>query len=255
MPKREIHSSARLGDNIAIYGDLTVSAGVEIGANVVFYNSVVIGENTKVLSGAVIGREPIRAGTTNRPVDSGDATAQIGADCVIGANAVLYTGLEIGDRVMIGDLASIREGCRLGEESVVGRGVLMMYDSVVGARSRIIDGAIITGNMAIESDVFIGPGVSSVNDNDVYLMRFGLLPFDTRGPVVRRFALIGTGAMLAAKIEIGTGAIVAPGAVAVNDVPPWTIVAGVPARELGPVDEAARRSILQRFGLSESDVE
>jgi acetyltransferase-like isoleucine patch superfamily enzyme len=61
--------------------------------------------------------------------------------------------------------------------------------------------------------------------------------------------------MLAAKVEIGTGAIVAPGAIATKDVPPWTIVAGVPARELGPVDEAARRSILQRFSLTESDVE
>ncbi len=255
MPKRDIHSSASLGDNISIYGDLTLSAGVEIGANVAFYNSVVIGENTKILSGAVIGRPPIRSGVTNREVSAGDATVRIGANCVIGANAVLYTNLQIGDRVLIGDLASIREGCRLSDESVVGRGVLMMYDSVVGARSRIIDGAIITGNMMIESDVFIGPGVTTVNDNDVYLMRFGLLSFAARGPTVRRFALIGTGAMLAAKIEIGTGAIVAPGAVATKDVPPWMIVAGVPARELSPVDEAVRRSILQRFNLTESDFE
>ena len=202
--------------------ELDIHPSVEVGANVTFCNKVVIGANSKILAGAVIGRSPIRAGVTNREIDIGDATVRIGENCVIGANAVLYTYLEIGDGVLIGDLASIREGCRLGDESVVGRGVMMMYDTSLGARSRVIDGAVITGNMTIESDVFIGPGVTSVNDNDVYLKRFGLQPFATKGPTIRRFALIGTGAMLAAEVEIGRGAIVAPGAVVTKDVPTWT---------------------------------
>lgn len=255
MPRRNIHPGASLGDNIGIHGDLTLAAGVDIGANVTFHNNVVIGENTKVLSGAVIGRPPIRTGVTNREVTAGDATVRIGPNCVIGANAVLYTNLQIAERVLIGDLASIREGCRLAEKSVVGRGVMVMYDTSVGARSRIIDGAIITGNMTIESDVFIGPGVTTVNDNQVYLMRFGLLPFVTKGPTLRRFALIGTGATLAAEVEIGIGAIVAPNAVVTKDVPPWSVAAGVPARITREVDAAARRSILQHFNIAEGDLE
>ena len=177
----------------------------------------------------------------------------IGSGCVIGANSVLYTNLKIGDNVLIGDLASIREGCQLADEVVVGRGVLMMYDTIVQTRSRIIDGAIITGNMLIESDVFIGPGVTTVNDNDVYLKRFRLTPFEVQGPIVRRFAVIGTGANLSAGVEIGMGAVVAPSAMVTKDVAAWIVVAGVPARELRKIDDETRLQVLRHFNLDDED--
>jgi acetyltransferase-like isoleucine patch superfamily enzyme len=255
MTRVEIHPSVRQGQNISILGDLRLDSGVEVGSNVAFYANVSVGRNTRILPGAVIGRPPIRAGTTNRPIESGQGTVQIGADCVIGANCVLYSNLRLGERVLIGDLASIREGCRLADDTVVGRGVMMMYDTVVEARSRIIDGAVITGNMLIESDVFIGPGATTVNDNDVYLKRFGLSPFEVAGPRIRRFAVIGTGATIAADIEVGRGAIVAPGAMVTRDVAPWTVVAGVPARELRRVDDDARSKILRHFQLADEDPE
>jgi acetyltransferase-like isoleucine patch superfamily enzyme len=53
-------------------------------------------------------------------------------------------------------------------------------------------------------------------------------------------------------VEIGTGAIVAPGAVVTADAPPWTVVAGVPARPVRPVAEADKRAILEHFGVSEA---
>ncbi len=255
MAKVDIHPSVKPADNLNILGDLTLKAGVEIGANVSFYPDVVVGEDTRILPGAVIGRPPIRAGTTNRPLDIKATAVRIGAGCVIGANSVLYCDLDIGDRVLVGDLASIREGCRIEADAVLGRGVMMMYDSHLGARSRVIDGAIITGNMLIEPDVFIGPGVATVNDNEVYLKRFGLLPFSSAGPTVRRFALIGTAATIAAEVEIGMGAIVAPGAMVTKDVRPWTVVAGVPARELSSVDEAMRRQVLRHFKLNDGEQE
>ncbi len=255
MPRLNIHPSVRRAANLVILGDLTLAHGVEVAANVTFYPNVVVGPNTKILEGSIIGRPPMYTGTINRPLDSGDATVRIGADCIIGANCVLYTHQQIGNKVLIGDLASIREGCRLEDETVVGRGVMMMYDTIVKARSRIIDGAIITGNMLIESDVFIGPGVTTVNDNDVYLKRFGLIPFNVKGPRVRRFALIGSGATVAADIEIGMGAVVAPGAMVTKDVAPWTVVAGVPARETRKIDKHSRLQLLRHFGLNDKDVE
>jgi acetyltransferase-like isoleucine patch superfamily enzyme len=124
-----------------------------------------------------------------------------------------------------------------------------MYDTTVGARSRVIDGAILTGNMVVERDVFIGPGVHTINDNEVYLRRFGLAPFEVRGPVIRRFALIGTGANLAAGVEVGRGAVVAPSAMVTRDVPAWTVVAGVPARKIRKVHPVERIRVLAHFGL------
>lgn len=251
MTRIDIHPSVRRGDNMQIMGDLSLARGVDVGPNVTFFPNARVGENTKIFPGAVIGRPPVRAGTTNRPVDSGDATVFIGSDCVIGANSVLYTNTRIGSNVLIGDLSVIREGCRLEDDTVVGQNTTLMHDVVLKARSRIHNLGHITGTMLIESDVFIGPSVSSINDNDVNLKRFGMIPFEVKGPRVRRFAVIGTAATIGADIEIGMGAIVAPGAMAIKDVPPWTIVAGVPARELRAVDEDSRARILAHFGLDD----
>lgn len=244
-------SGTKIGHNVALSDDTQLGTDVLIGSNVTFYPRVTVGDGCTILDGAVIGRPPRAAGTMTRKVDSEPRPLTIEAGSIIGANAVLYTGITIAENVLIGDLASIREGCTIAAQAVVGRGVLVMYDSAIGERSRVIDGAILTGNMLIESDVFIGPGVNSVNDNDVYLKRFGLEAFEVLGPIIRRFALIGTGANLAAGVEIGMGAIVAPSAMVTHDVPPWTVVAGVPARAMREVDATTRRRVLAHFGLEE----
>src|SRR5260221_7753638 len=202
------------------------------------------------MGGARFGFKPTTTGNTTRPIGRDLQPLSIGAHCVIGANAVLYCGISIEDQVLIGDLVSIREGCRIANQAVIGRGVLIMYDTSIGQRTRVIDGAILTGNMVIEEDVFVGPGVNSINDNDVYLKRFGLVSFSVQGPVIRRFAVIGTGANLSAGIEIGVGAIVAPSAMVIRNVDHWTVVAGVPAELVREVDNDSRQLILEHFGLN-----
>lgn len=253
MAQVNIHPSARRGENLVALGDLTLGRGVEVGANVTFYPNVFVGENTRIFDGAVIGRPPIRAGMTNRPVSRGDSTVHIGSDCVIGANCVLYTHLRIGSNVLISDLTSIREGSRLEDEVVIGRASAVMHDVVIQARSRAADLVHLTGGLHIESDVFIGPGVTTMNDNDVYLKRFGLIPLNVKPPRIRRFAVIGSGASIGADVEIGMGAVVAPGAMATKDVAPWTIVGGVPAREMRKIDRHSRSQLLQRFGLNDEE--
>ena len=249
MATVDIHPTVKMAEHVQVMGDLHLARGVEVGANVTFYPQVHVGEDTRILPGAVIGRPPIRAGTTNRPISSGDETVRIGSGCVIGPNSVIYTHQRIGDRVLIGDLASLREGCRLGDGVVIGRGTTLMHDVVIAPRSRVHNLAFLVGGLQVESDVFIASHVTMANDNEVYLKRFGLIPFSIDPPRIRRFALIGIGAVLAAGIEVGMGAIVAPGAMVTKDVPPWTIVAGVPAREMRKIDDQTRLKLLRHFGL------
>ena len=55
--------------------------------------------------------------------------------------------------------------------------------------------------------------------------------------VIKRNAYIGAGAIILPGVTIGEYSIVAAGAVVTKDVPPRTIVAGVPARVVGSIDE------------------
>jgi acetyltransferase-like isoleucine patch superfamily enzyme len=245
---REGQSMNQMGRNVVIAEDAVLGNNVKLGNCVTIYPGVTLGDGCTVYDGAVLGRPPQAAGTTTRPVKP-PGPLTIGPGCVIGANAVLYAGSTIGSEVLVGDLATVREGCCFADQVVVGRAVLVMYETSIGPRSRAIDGAILTGNMIIEADVFIGPGVGSINDNEVYLRRFGLMPFATQGPTLRRFALIGAGAQLAAGVEVGEGAIVAPQAMVTKAVAAWTVVAGVPARFQRDVAEAQRQDILKKFGL------
>jgi acetyltransferase-like isoleucine patch superfamily enzyme len=239
----------KIGQHVHLSDDAILGHGITIGNNVTVYPGVRIANDCVIFDGAVLGRPPMSTGNMTRPLRRPLQPLTIGAGCIIGANAVLYAGSRLGSRVLIGDLATVREGCDLADQVVIGRSVLVMYETAVGARTRVIDGAILTGNMIVESDVFIGPGVSSINDNDVYLKRFGLVPFTVQGPVIRRFALIGAGANLAAGVEVGMGAIVAPGAVVTRDVPCWAMVAGVPARVVRYVGLQQCNQVLSHFGL------
>ena len=249
MTERDIHPSVRLGQNVNLLGQVTLGAGVEIGPNVTLYPHVVIGENVRVFAGAVIGRPPLPTGSITRPVDLGTAETRIGANSVIGANAVLYTDVHLGEGALIGDLATVREGSRLAEGVVVGRSTTVSHNVTILARSRLHELVHLTGHTLIEEDVFFGATVSSVNDNDVFLKRYGLIPFEVKAPKVRRFAVVGSGATLGSGVEIGMGGVVAPGALAVKDVPPWTVVVGVPAREVRKIDDETRLQVLRHFGL------
>jgi len=68
------------------------------------------------------------------------------------------------------------------------------------------------------------------------------LPLVTRGICIGRHAFIGARAFLLPGITIGEGAVVGACSVVTRDVPPWSIVAGNPARVLGqrPEDSVKR---------------
>ena len=91
------------------------------------------------------------------------------------------------------------------------------------------------GGITIEDDVQIGPRVNLVTENHpVDPSRRKHL--DLKPVVIKRNAWIGAGASILPGVTIGENSIVAAGAVVTNDVPPNTIVGGVPAKILKTIE-------------------
>jgi acetyltransferase-like isoleucine patch superfamily enzyme len=137
--------------------------------------------------------------------------------------------------VIVGDQSCVRERVEVGDDVVIGRGVLIENDSSIGARTRLQANAYITNYSTVEEDVFIAPGVQTTNDNFMGRTekRFELM----RGPTIRRGARVGGAAVLLPGVEIGEEAFVGAGAVVLHDVPARKLVVGNPARILRDVAE------------------
>ncbi len=88
------------------------------------------------------------------------------------------------------------------------------------------------GGITIEDDVMIGPrvNISSENHPTDPEQRKTMVPGAVR---IKRNAWIGAGATILPGVTVGEHAVVGAGAVVVRDVPPRTVVGGVPAKEIG----------------------
>ena len=159
----------------------------------------------------------------------------VGDGVTVSTGAVVYAGVELGEGAIIGDLASVRERCRIGAETVVGRGVCIENDTVIGARCRIQSNSYVTAYCLLEDDVFIAPCVTTTNDN--FMGRTERRHELIKGATIRRGARVGGGACLLPGIEVGEEAFIGAGAVVIRDVPARTVMVGVPARALRSVPE------------------
>jgi acetyltransferase-like isoleucine patch superfamily enzyme len=205
-----------------------------IAETAVVYPGVELGDDVVVGDYAVVGKQPVlgRRSTARREEL---APLVVGNGSAILAGAIVYAGTRLGSGVIVGDQACIRERCELGEEVVIGRGSHVENDSTIGARTRVQANAYVTAYSTLEEDVFIAPSVVTTNDN--YMGRTEARLAAMRGPIIRRGARIGGGAVLLPGIEIGEEAFVGAGAVVLHDVPARTVVVGNPARKIRDVPD------------------
>lgn len=136
-------------------------------------------------------------------------------------------------------------GCEIGDETKVGAFVEVQKNSTIGKRCKISSHTFVCEGVKIEDNVFIGHGVTFINDTypRSTTSEGGLQTekdWRVETTLVRRGASIGSGATILCNIVIGENAIVGAGSVVTRDVPPNTIVAGNPAKILRTIHSEER---------------
>ena len=155
--------------------------------------------------------------------------------------------MPISDTVRLGENVRIAHptlvnlyGCAIGSDTRIGAFVEIQKNATIGARCKISSHSFVCEGVSIEDEVFIGHGVMFTNDRLPRATTAEGAPqresdWKLEATRVRRSASIGSNATILCGLTIGEGALVAAGAVVTRDVPPFAIVAGVPARVLGDI--------------------
>jgi UDP-2-acetamido-3-amino-2,3-dideoxy-glucuronate N-acetyltransferase len=139
--------------------------------------------------------------------------------------------VRLGKDVKIANFVNLY-GCMIDDDTKIGTFVEVQKNAVIG---KIQSHTFICEGVTIEDDVFVGHGVTFINDK---------YPRATNGKgdlqseadwkvvptVVKKGASIGSGSTILCNVTIGEKAIVGSGSVVTDDVPQYTIVAGNPAK-------------------------
>ncbi len=153
-----------------------------------------------------------------------------------GQFCVIAPDVKLGRDVVIHNFVNLY-GCEIGDGTKIGTFVEIQKNARVGRNCKVSSHTFICEGVVIEDEVFIGHGVTFINDK---------LPRATNAqgelqteadwkPIpttVKRGASIGSGATILCGVTIGERAVVGAGAVVTKDVAAGTTVAGNPARPI-----------------------
>ncbi len=129
--------------------------------------------------------------------------------------------------VVVGDV-EIAQGASVWYSAVV-RGDVEKI--IVGAYSNIQDGAILHGD----------PGEVTCLEEYVTIGHRAVI----HGAHIERACLIGIGAIILNGIRVGRGSLIGAGAVVNKDVPPRSLVVGVPARRVRELSEGEADKMIE----------
>ncbi len=166
--------------------------------------------------------EPARSVGHSRPSNRAPyrliSDVRFGEDVIVYAFTNLY-GCSIGSRTKIGTFVEIESGASIGS------------DCKIEGHTYVCDGVTICDR------VFVGHGVTFINDRHPRATREdGRMKGDDdwvmERTVVEPEASLGSGAIVLGGVRIGEGAMVGAGAVVTKDVPAGGVVARNPARAI-----------------------
>ena len=136
--------------------------------------------------------------------------------------------------------AIIRDQVSIGDNAIILMGAIINIGAVIGPDTMIDMGAVLGGRATVGSHCHIGAGT---------VLAGVVEPASAVPVVVEDDVLIGANAVVLEGVRIGRGAVVAAGAVVVEDVPPEAVVAGCPAKVIKMKDEKTSQKTTLEDGL------
>lgn len=153
--------------------------------------------------------------------------------------AVIDEPCTIGEGTKIWHFSHIMSGCVIGMECNIGQNVVVSPEVVLGNRVKVQNNVSIYTGVTCADEVFLGPSVvftnvvnprSAVNRRGEYTKTH-----------VERGATIGANATIVCGHTIGAYAFIGAGAVVTKETPPYALVVGNPARQIGWMSEYGHR--------------
>lgn len=155
---------------------------------------------------------------------------------------IIYHGCQIGESSMIGSHVTLREYTHIGKRSHIGNGTSTDGYCRIGDETVIHSLCHITATVEIGNKCFIAPGTIFSNGY-INWMRPHFNGYGdglAHGAIVKDGVRIGIGVVILPGVTIGEEAFIGAGSIVTKDVPPFTYVAGCPARIIREVPEIER---------------
>ena len=151
--------------------------------------------------------------------------------------------VKLGKDVKIFDFVNLY-GCSINDNTKIGTFVEIQKNASIGKNCKISSHTFICEGVYIEDNVFVGHNVTFINDKHPRSVNEdGTMQSEANWEVIETFvkkgASIGSSSTILCGVTIGENAIVGAGAVVTKDVPPNTIVAGVPAKVIKEIAATA----------------
>jgi UDP-2-acetamido-3-amino-2,3-dideoxy-glucuronate N-acetyltransferase len=163
-------------------------------------------------------------------------------------SAIVDEGCEIGNRTKIWHFSHIMTGAKLGEGCNIGQNVVVSSDVILGNNVKVQNNVSLYTGVICADDVFLGPSCvftnvtnprSAVNRRGQYAKTH-----------VGKGASIGANATIVCGHDIGEFAFIGAGAVVTKTVPPYALLVGNPAKQIGWMSEFGSRLNFNNEGFA-----
>ena len=160
-------------------------------------------------------------------------------DYFVHESSYIDEDVKIGAGTKIWHFCHVQKGARIGENCSFGQNVNVSNNVIIGNDCKVQNNVSLYEGVELEDGVFCGPSCVFTND----LTPRARYPKGRKGykrTLIKEGASVGANATIVCGNTIGDYAMVAAGAVVTKDVPAYTLVAGVPAKVIGRVDERGK---------------